>query len=84
MASIIDVLPKILVQEFSRRILGMPYDDLRKIVYPKPLYRSFVISKRNGTSRAIDEPRKHLKFIQRTILTYLESLIGEPHSSAHG
>lgn len=62
----------------------MPYDDLRKIVYPKPLYRSFVISKRNGTSRAIDEPRKHLKFIQRTILTYLESLIGEPHSSAHG
>lgn len=83
-SSIIAALPKILVQEFSGRILGMPYDTLKKVVYPKPRYRSFVISKRNGMPRAIDEPLKDLKYLQRKILAYLESLASEPQSCVHG
>ncbi|CAN7145548.1 reverse transcriptase domain-containing protein [Duganella sp. LjRoot269] len=82
--SINAALPKILVQEFSGRILGMPYDDLKKVVYPKPRYRSFVISKRNGMPRAIDEPLKELKSFQRQILSYLESLSSEPQDCVHG
>ena len=83
-ASIIEALPKILVREFSTRVLELSYDDLKKVVYPKPHYRSFVISKRNGMPRAIDEPLKELKAFQRKILSYLESLSSTPQSCVHG
>ena len=77
-------LPKISVHDFSDCILGFSYEKLKKAVYPKPRYRSFVISKRNGSARVIDEPLKELKSIQRKILSYLESISGQPHSCVHG
>jgi RNA-directed DNA polymerase len=72
------------VPHFSRIIVGMEYDDLQKIVYPAPKYRSFLISKRNGTPRLIDEPRKLLKIIQRRILAYLQKCASPPRKCVHG
>ena len=67
----LDTLDKALkrtsVSWFSDSVLGTPYSQLKKVVYPKPHYKSFVIKKRNGDPRVIDEPRKELKLIQQKI-----------------
>jgi RNA-directed DNA polymerase len=72
------------VPSFSSSVLGIAYDDLKKIVYPKPRYRNFIIAKRNGSPRSIDEPLKSLKKIQRKILAHLESYVGTPRKCVHG
>lgn len=72
------------VHDFSKTVLNMDYVDLQKIVYPKPKYRSFLISKRNGNPRLIDEPLKDIKAIQRKILTFLEERTPKFRNCVHG
>lgn len=72
------------VPQFSEIILGTSYDDLKKIVYPHPRYRTFVITKRNGSPRTIHEPRQALKRVQRQILMHLESQVGPPRQCVQG
>lgn len=72
------------VHEFSQDVLGIKYDVLKAIVYPNPPYRTFIISKRNGSPRTIQEPRKKLKALQRIILVYLQRISSDPRPCVHG
>lgn len=69
---------------FSRRVLGISYDRLKAIIYPRPPYRSFTIKKRDGTARLIHEPRKRLKILQEKVLAFLEERTGPVKPSVHG
>lgn len=79
-----EALKRTNVSWFSDNVLGMPYSQLKKMVYPKPVYKSFVIKKRNGTPRIIEEPHKDLKFVQKTILAFLSERAGPIKPAVHG
>lgn len=72
------------VKWFSEHVLEMPFQQLKNIVYPKPPYKSFVIKKRNGDPRVIDEPRQRLKLIQQKILVFLDERAGPIKPAVHG
>ena len=67
------------VDELARR-LGMGESELRALV---PRYRPFVIEKRSGGQRVIDEPEEELKRVQRLILRRLLRRL-RSHPAAHG
>lgn len=69
---------------FSSHALGIPYSQLRKMVYPTPPYKHFVLTKRDGSPRVIAEPRKRLKIIQKKILVFLEQRSGAIRPVVHG
>lgn len=69
---------------FSRNVLGMTYDSLKAIIYPRPPYKSFTIKKRDGTDRTIFEPRKRLKIIQLKVLAFLQSHSTPLKPAVHG
>jgi len=69
---------------FSRNVLGMKYDSLKAIIYPRPPYKSFTIKKRNGTDRTIFEPRKRLKIIQLKVLAFLQERSTPLKPAVHG
>ena len=69
---------------FSRRVLGMPYDRLKAIIYPRPPYKSFTLKKRDGTDRTIHEPRKRLKIIQGKVLEFLRERSSPLKPAVHG
>lgn len=79
-----DVLAREFGTDFSSTVLGLEYADLKKIVYPHPAYRSFLISKRNGNPRLIEEPRKKVKALQRKILAYLQVRSTPSRKCVHG
>jgi len=79
-----EALKRTSVSWFSDSVLGTPYSQLKKVVYPKPHYKSFVIKKRNGDPRVIDEPRKELKLIQQKILAFLSERAGPIKPAVHG
>jgi hypothetical protein len=78
------VLAKSDVKTMSQELLGMPYVELRHLIYPRPRYKIFNIKKRDGTYRTIFEPRKKLKNIQEKILTYLYENSGPLKPCVHG
>lgn len=65
------VLYRIDLETMSRELFGIPYDVLKRIVYPHPRYRTFLISKRNGGHRTISEPKFELKQLQLKLLDFL-------------
>lgn len=79
-----EALKRTSVSWFSNNVLGMQYSQLKKVVYPKPKYKTFIIKKRNGNPRVIDEPRQELKLIQQNILTYLSERAGPIKPAVHG
>ncbi|HEX7642190.1 MAG TPA: reverse transcriptase domain-containing protein, partial [Burkholderiaceae bacterium] len=72
------------VKWMSELILGVPYSEIKALVYPTQPYKYFCISKRDGTLRLLAEPRIELKLIQKKILTYLEQFAGEMRPCVHG
>lgn len=68
----------------SRHLLGLPYVELKTLLYPHPPYKSFVIQKRNGTSRLINEPRRKLKDLQAILLAYLYEHASSMKPCVHG
>lgn len=68
----------------SRHLLGLPYVELKTLLYPHPPYKSFVIKKRNGTSRLINEPRQKLKDLQAVLLAYLYEHAASMKPCVHG
>lgn len=79
-----DLLRKIDVDAFSSEVLGAPYATVQSVLYPRPPYRWFVLTKRNGTARIIHEPRKRLKLLQRKALEDLQQRAGQPKHCVHG
>ena len=69
---------------FSRNVLGMPYDSLKAIIYPRPPYKGFTIKKRDGTDRTIFEPRERLKIIQLKVLAFLRERSTPLKPAVHG
>ncbi len=84
MDQIIEALVRSSPSFFSRRVLGMSYDHLKAIVYPRPSYQSFTIKKRDGTDRTIHEPRKPLKIIQVKVLAFLKERSSPLKPAVHG
>ena len=72
------------VDYMSRQLLGLPYVELKTLLYPHPPYKSFVIQKRNGTSRLINEPRRKLKDLQAILLAYLYEHAASVKPCVHG
>lgn len=72
------------VDYMSRNLLGLPYVELKTLLYPHPPYKSFVIQKRNGTPRLINEPRQKLKDLQGVLLAYLYEHAGSMKPCVHG
>jgi len=72
------------VAAFSQRILGVPYPQLQKLIYPQPKYRVFTITKRNGNLRSIAEPFANIKAFQILVLEYLKAKCSPFKPSVHG
>lgn len=79
-----DALIKTNVQWFSERVLGMPYEQVSKIIYPKPRYKHFSLQKKSGGLRGIEAPLRQLKELQRLLLNYLRKLSHPAKSCVHG
>lgn len=72
------------VYYMSRKILGVPYSTVQALIYPLPPYKSFTITKRNGSPRVIQEPRRALKDLQCKVLDYLYGHCASPKPCVHG
>ena len=72
------------VEYMSAHLLGKPYGDVQKIIYPTPPYKVFLISKRSGAPRLIQEPRERLKVLQMKVLEFLEEHASKPKPCVHG
>src|SRR5712691_5676550 len=67
----------------SKVLADQSYSRFRTLIYPTPRYRTFLIPKKNGTSREISAPARNLKLVQRKLATILLELYGEGKPSAH-
>ena len=64
------------VHLMSTAAFGQDYDDVQKVIYPLPAYRGFLIKKRSGGMRLIEEPREPVKRLQ------LKALVACAHNAA--
>jgi len=62
----------------------MSYEDLGKIIYPKPKYRTCLLKKRSGGMRVISEPRAAVKYLQYKLLEFVYEKSGEMEKCVHG
>lgn len=83
-AEVHDLMMRVDVEYMSQHLLGSKYSDIQKIIYPSPRYKSFLISKRNGSPRLIQEPRRHVKELQYKVLGFLEKHARPPKPCVHG
>lgn len=81
---IFDALIRNHVTSFSNAVFGISYDKLKRLIYPRPRYRAFIIKKRNGADRVIHEPRNALKLVQLQLLSFLESRSTPLKPAVHG
>lgn len=82
--SLSELLIRTDVLYMSTKLFGVPYSDLKGLIYPHPPYKSFTISKRNGAPRFIHEPRQGLKVFQEKLLAYLYRNAGPAMPCVHG
>lgn len=69
---------------FCGSCLGIRYEQLAALIYPRPRYRHFTINKRSGGVRSIAEPNKLLKEIQLKVLAFLEERRSPYKPAVHG
>ena len=72
------------VDWMSKELFDLDYSNLKKIIYPAPRYKTFTLTKRDGSPRIIHEPRKQLKNLQEKILKYLYETASNPKPCVHG
>lgn len=72
------------VHTFSEFVLGLKYQDLKRLLYPSPVYRSFDIVKRSGSLRTICEPNKKVKDLQQKLLSYIKKHATPTKQCVHG
>ena len=77
-------LRRIDVDYLATSVFGLTYAQLSELIYPRPAYRTFLISKRNGSARRIDEPRSRIKSLQEKALIFLEEFAEEAKPCVHG
>ncbi len=68
----------------SREAFGRSYADIKKLIYPRPRYRAFLLHKRRGGVRVIQEPYFKVKALQDKALAFLKKYGAEPKPCAHG
>ena len=68
----------------TQQVLGLSYSDLHPLIYPHPKYKAFVITKKNGSPRVIQEPYKKLKDIQYKVLNFLFERSNRVKPCVHG
>ena len=68
----------------SFHVLGVPYAELKALIYPSPPYKHFFVNKRDGTPRMLAEPRQPLKLLQYKALAYLKSSVSPFRPAVHG
>lgn len=73
-----------IVEVMSERLLGTPYSQIQKIIYPLPRYTKFQLKKRNGNFRQIFKPNPHLQELQEKILLFLNRIAPEFKPCVHG
>lgn len=78
------LLLRVDVKSMSFHVLGVPYDELRALIYPCPPYKHFVVTKRDGSPRVLAEPFQPLKLLQYRALGYLESSVSPLRPAVHG
>lgn len=72
------------VKLMSAELLGVSYEELKTLIYPRPPYKLFIIRKRDGSPRTLAEPRLKLKQFQTRILNFLEENAGSFKPNVHG
>lgn len=86
--SSLDPLVELMIRDdvnfFSNAVLGAPYDQVSRIIYPQPKYRRFFLKKKSGGDRLILEPRKSVKALQVRALQFLKERAHAPKSCVHG
>jgi RNA-directed DNA polymerase len=83
-AELHDLLLRASVDYFCRNVFGEQYSALKGILYPAPPYRTFLLAKRSGSYRVIQEPRQRLKDLQLKALAYIDAKAGPPKPCVHG
>lgn len=68
----------------SQGIFGYAYSVVQKIIYPHPSYRAFLIKKRSGGTRLIEEPTRRVKLLQLKALEYLNQFASKERPCVHG
>lgn len=79
-----EALMQIDPDEMSKYIFDIPYSILKKSIYPTPSYKTFLIAKRNGSQRVINEPRLDVKNLQDKLLVYLYKKAHHVKKCVHG
>lgn len=78
------LLIQIDVKSMSFHVLGIHYDELKALIYPRPPYKHFIVAKRDGSPRALAEPLLPLKLLQYRALAYLKSRVSPFRPAVHG
>lgn len=68
----------------STAVFGQDYDDVQKVIYPLPAYRGFLIKKRSGGTRLIEEPRAPVKQLQLKALQFFADFAPTERPCVHG
>lgn len=71
------------VDYMSRNVFGVPYSVVKALIYPVPPYKTYIIAKRNGSPRLINEPRLKLRVLQERLLEYLYTCCGSVKPCVH-
>jgi RNA-directed DNA polymerase len=81
---LVHAIVRIDVKWMSSKVLGMPYDEVKGLIYPTPPYKLFIIRKRDGSPRVLAEPRRSLKILQQRALEYLKTYASPFRPPVHG
>jgi RNA-directed DNA polymerase len=65
-------------------VFGFEYSAIKKLLYPHPSYRAFLIEKRNGGTRTIEEPKQRIKLLQQKALEFLNQFTPNERPCVHG
>lgn len=68
----------------SRGVFGHDYSVVQKIIYPHPPYHAFLIKKRSGGVRLIEEPRNRVKLFQQKALEFFGQFAAKERPCVHG
>lgn len=83
-AELHELLLRASVDYFCQHVFGVKYSALKGILYPTPPYRTFLLAKRSGSFRVIQEPRQRLKDLQLKALAFIDAKAGPPKPCVHG
>jgi RNA-directed DNA polymerase len=72
------------VNMMSTAVFKQTYSEVMPVIYPSPKYRAFVIKRRDGGSRLIQEPRLAVKELQLKALAFMKQHQDDSKPCVHG